>query len=229
MVAAVVQAQGKLAAGARPALLRLPDIVVLAPAVGQPLVGGGGLLDDVDRCRAAAADLLRERVATRQNVQPVVAAQVELDRDRLAAVDLVEHEWVIHWREEAAEGIDDAVVVAERTGVAGIVDCVHREALAAHRASVDRAAAGHCANTRGQARAARLVGATVAGVHRLAEGVGCTAGWCGDGDRRRGRVHRVDGDVNGGNVGEGLPIVYLEGEAVRAEEVGQGPIGQVAE
>lgn len=73
MVGAIDQAQGELAVGAGPTLIGLPDVVVLAPAVGQPLVGGDGLLNLVDRDAGAAGNLLGDRVASGQDVEPLVS------------------------------------------------------------------------------------------------------------------------------------------------------------
>ena len=121
----------------------LPDVVVRLAhrVVGQTAVGGGGLLDRVDRRGARTAHRRRCRRAV-EDAQPTVTAQRELDRDSASGVDRVRRRRVVHRLTEAGERVPDRVVVRDRHGVAGGVDRVDGERLRPDGAGVQRGTVG---------------------------------------------------------------------------------------
>src|SRR5262245_42471954 len=108
VLGAVAELEVELAAASRPAPVGLPGVAV---GVGRGVVAQAagarrhGLLDLIDRRAAVAGDRLRGRRAADEDVQPVVAAQAELDWDGLSGLDAVEGRQVVDWLEEARPGI----------------------------------------------------------------------------------------------------------------------------
>src|SRR5690349_10460291 len=90
---AVLQLYDQRAAAVRPARVRLPDVRVLigAGVVAQAAVARRERrLDAVSGRIGITRDLLRLREAGCEDVEPLVAVEAELDRDRAARVHGVE-------------------------------------------------------------------------------------------------------------------------------------------
>src|SRR5262245_58124207 len=191
VLGAVDQLENELAAAAGPALVGLPDVAVLATrrVVGEATGACcDRLLNLVNRRAAAARHLLHLGVACCEDVQPLVAAQAELDWDGAAGLGAVEGRQVVDWLEEARPVVDHLVSDALAGAVAGSVDGLDAEGVAADRGAVDTRAAGERASAGGQARAALLIGTGVAGHDALAKLVDCSIGGGADRDGWRGGV-----------------------------------------
>ena len=86
---AVIELQDQLATRPFPRLVGLPDVVV---AIRRRVVAqatcacGDGFLDVIGRA-SRAGDLRRLRIARHEDVQPLIAAQGELDGNRTACRD----------------------------------------------------------------------------------------------------------------------------------------------
>ena len=91
-------------AGATPCFVCFPDIDVL---VGRRVVVETAVtridrgLDIINRLMVVTCHRSGQRKTSGENVQPLIATQTELDRDRAARLNPVEHRNIIHGREEA--------------------------------------------------------------------------------------------------------------------------------
>src|SRR3954449_1761399 len=91
----------------RPGVVRLPDVVVLVVAgvVGEAaLTRRDRRLDRAGRIVGRAGHRLGLRIAGGEDVESLVAAETELDRDGAARVDRVDRRLVVDRLEEALEG-----------------------------------------------------------------------------------------------------------------------------
>ena len=128
VIRAVDQLDNQLAAGASPGFVGLPDVAVALRAgviLQAAAAGGDGLLNRVAAAAAAAAtiDVLRSGVARGEDIQPKVATQAKLDRNRLAGIDRVDGRQVVHRLEEARPVVGYVIGGSDAAGVAGVVGC----------------------------------------------------------------------------------------------------------
>src|SRR5262249_48109491 len=101
-----IKCQHDLPAGSLPRLVGLPDVGVLVKrrVVAQAAVAWrNGFYNICDRCAADADDLLRRWRTRREDVQPLVAAQTEIDGNRSTRFGDVDRRWIVHRLKEALE------------------------------------------------------------------------------------------------------------------------------
>ena len=106
VIRSVCQSHSQLPAGACPRFICFPDIDVL---VGHWVVGETAvtridrLFDIIDRVLIVTLHRSGQRKTRGENVHPLIATQTELDRDRAARLNPVEHRSIIHGRKEAIQ------------------------------------------------------------------------------------------------------------------------------
>ena len=109
---AVYQLYDQLPAGVRPRFVRLPHIVVLVVTRTERQRARAGVVCRLRRAKwgaCVAVDRYGLRVARCKDVQSLVAAEAELQRNRLAGLSRVPGRRIVDRREEAGPVVDDDV------------------------------------------------------------------------------------------------------------------------
>ena len=144
----VCQLHLKLAAGASPSLVRLPDVGVLVEGrviLKRALSGRNGALDGVHLSRRIARYHAGLRVARGKDAQALVTFEAELHRDGATGLDGVEdivaiEIEVVDRAEEAVPVVDHFVGAGRRDRMPDVVFRREGHYLVADRAGVNRAA-----------------------------------------------------------------------------------------
>ncbi len=121
MLAAVDQFQNEYPASSFPCFVCLPNVAVL---IGRRVVGQTAStridcwVNRAARFTGVARDGSRNRIARRDDVQALIAAQRELYRNSLTCIDDVDRRQIFHRREESDKVINDLIIGVSIGGVA---------------------------------------------------------------------------------------------------------------